>query len=235
MQIFNLVLSLIFFVAGALVTGCSGSSTTAVSATAAGGSSTSTSLCTCAGTCTCDTFTRADSALTLGDTQGGTIKTYAYPGACVMGIDTNAAYKISSGTQTAATAAVDMGVTTCDVQATLKVVPSSGDVGGIMIRSTDGDNLYAFVADMSGFGASDQYAFIKVVAGSPTAIGTCPTVPTANHVLKVTVSGNSFTATVDGAACVTGASDTDLSGTKFGLMVAGGGARFTNLKIENCL
>lgn len=164
-----------------------------------------------------DTFTRADSATTLGSAETGQAWTSL---AGTWGISANQAYNAVVGGSKYVV--VDAGVSDCTVQVTLV---TGGTDFGLILRAVDSNNLLRLYPE-SGAIQLGQY-----VAGSFSAIGTVGSGLTfnANGVLKVAMSGPSFTISYNGVVLGTLTTAQFQASTKHGF---GNGAP-QNVKFDN--
>lgn len=137
-----------------------------------------------------DTFTRADSATSLGSPSDGGSAWVALSG--TWGISSNTAYSASSGSQEIAY--LESSEANVIVEATITSI--FGREGALSFRVVDGSNYcILWVNGTSGFRLYDN------VAGSFTQRGSSnTTVPTAGDVVKVEANGTSVTAYLNGSA-----------------------------------
>jgi hypothetical protein len=121
-----------------------------------------------------DTFTRADSAVSMGSTEAGA-RVWA-PLAGVWGISANQAYLAVASAEAAT--AVDSGVSSCTISMRLSAAPGGQ---GIVFRAQDAANYWRAVFFLGSFYLQKNVAgVIANVPGSPVAIA-----PALNDVIKV--------------------------------------------------
>jgi hypothetical protein len=174
-----------------------------------------------------DTFTRADSATTLGNTelpgtpwvplaQGvGTTSTW--------GILTNRAYMATNtGGALYELAVVPTGLADVDVQAVVAWGANAGGVFGLALRCKDKDNVISFRLGE----ATDDLIVRKTVGGVSTTIASAAVTINTNtaYRLRVVVVGSLLKAYVNGVLLIT-VSETDLqSETQHGLFAQTSGS-----------
>ena len=170
-----------------------------------------------------DSFTRADSASSLGNTDTGQTWT---PTVGTWGISSNQAYLPTSGAATNF-AVLDLGSGSQVVQFTLAGTPVDGM--GITFRFQDSSNYWQ-VFRSSSFGTWNIY---KTISGTPTFVSNTGTTDTnAGAIVRVETNGTTINVYVDGNL---GANITDSAlqtATKVGILgastVAGTSARWDN-------
>lgn len=170
-----------------------------------------------------DAFTRADSAVSLGSTEGTNVKAWSALSG-TWGISTNAAYNPSATADGAAV--IDASAT--DVTVTLSL--AAGGTAGICFRATDASNYYRACR----FGTDLQLQ--KRVAGVNTSlVADFPYTPVANDVLVVIASGSSLTVKVNGVTRLTATDSTYLTQTKHGICCSTGDAalRWDNFSVSS--
>lgn len=171
-----------------------------------------------------DSFTRADSAITLSSTEGTNIKAWsAFSGG--WGVSVNQAYTPTGAID--AVAVVDAGVSDCTVTLTIRTVVGSQ---GVAFRWVDANNGYrtAFFS-----GNLDLKKFVAGVGtdvpGSPVALA-----PVDGDVMSVILSGNSIIVKVNGVQKFSITDAQFQSATKHGMAQAGFGdvtMRYDNFSI----
>ncbi|MGK5089879.1 hypothetical protein WDW86_20195 [Bdellovibrionota bacterium FG-2] len=202
---------------------------------------------------TSDTFVRANSTTTLGDTNilgGGTAQTWLIsPTADVWGIISNLAYNVSK-TAAASEALVDVGATApnCTFKVKLAALPGSGNIAGLVFRTktpltpSDGNSVlfvYDGGLDVPDLGTAG-YKIIKLTGGiSPARLGTIfAATPAANDELMVELTTTQVKATVtpaSGTAETQTVSTTDYNTKTFsGITASDSVARFSNFVIQDC-
>lgn len=145
-----------------------------------------------------DSFNRANSTTTMGDTDTG--QTWV-PNSGTWGIENNLAYCLSSpGAQ--ATTVVQSSVSDCTIQFTMAV---SGDAG-VCFRSTDDNNHFI----------TNNGSLFRKQGGGFTSLGS--TGGYANgDVLKVVLSGSSITVYRNGSSVLAVSDSFNSTATKHGL------------------
>jgi hypothetical protein len=168
-----------------------------------------------------DTFTRADSALTLGSAETG--QPWVVIGTDVFGISTNRAYLVSGGgTSGRRVAYIDTGA----ASGTLQVrAASSGASWNVDFRITDGLNFYQITTI-----SATTVNWNKVVAGTATLLGTNAALTIADADLwAVVMNASTITIKQNGVTVIGPTADaTFTTQTKhgFGQGVAAGTLRF---------
>lgn len=153
-----------------------------------------------------DTFTRADSAVSLGNADTGQAWTNERG---TWGISGNAMYNPVSGAPGACT--IDLGSTDGYVQATLTATGASTEFG-FWFRWTDFNNTY-FVDAVPG----GKYQFFKRVAGAQTTLATGTHNCALNDVTRVSFVGTSIRVTVNGVSDITVTDSAISAGTRVGI------------------
>ena len=168
-----------------------------------------------------DSFTRADSATSLGTADTGQTWS-AITG--TWGIASNQAY--NPGADTNAMALVDAGVSDCTVR--LKMA-ARGSSSGMFLRATDASNWIAFVN-----GSSTVMSLIKSVAGTvSTVVNITTTVALTNDVYQAVLKGTTITLFLNGAQIGTPQTVTEhATATKFGIGLANH-ASATNIRWDD--
>jgi hypothetical protein len=163
-----------------------------------------------------DTFTRADSSTTLGNTDDGKAWTNTVG---VVGIASGKAYAASPASNTQKVATVDVAQAGHTV--TAQVTAGTGSVG-VVARLVDSSNFLWF-----SYGGGTLRIF-KTVAGAPSTLANVATTWAAGevHVMKLETVGNVINAYVDGLKILTttlaGADITTFAtATKVGLVFSG--------------
>ena len=173
-----------------------------------------------------DTFTRADSAVSLGSTETGSAGVLAWTShtaTAVWGISTNRAYCPTS-TASGANATVNAAVADCSVSLTLAVFENGQ--GNLLFRYVDESN-FLFVAPVTaGF---DLY---RVSGGAFTVIGTNATAPASGDVVKATFSGSAITIYVNDVSRITATESAHSTATRHGMRA---GAAPTTMRVDNFL
>lgn len=162
-----------------------------------------------------DTFTRADSAVSLGSTEGGTAGVLVWQvDQGTWGVQSNRAYNIS-------TAANDRiyiasGVSDCTVT---EVVGVAGGFGGILFRRTDASNYWRVYWD-----ATTIY-LDKVVAGVASNVSAAQVVANGD-IVSVVLSGVNIVVKLNGVtiAALTRSDAFSQTGTGHGLYLGAGSA-----------
>jgi hypothetical protein len=130
-----------------------------------------------------DTFTRADSALSLGVADTG--QSYTLPNGGTFGISSNQGYNPSA--QGDKMAVIESGAADCTVSIAI-VTLGAASGAGVYFRVVDGNNWWRFVYD----GAN--YTLRKIVAGIGADVFVGGGALAANDVLSVILSGTSIIA-----------------------------------------
>lgn len=153
-----------------------------------------------------DTFTRANSATTMGSTSTGALAWTAQSG--TWGITSNDAY------DAAPTASTNHSVVVSDTHADGTISVTIGSIGtnggspGIIFRATDDSNYLMF----SGGGT-----VYTRIAGTFTSLGGSGQSLVNGDVLTVTLNGSSITARINGSVIWSGTSTFNQTATKHGL------------------
>lgn len=158
-----------------------------------------------------DSFNRADSAVTLGNTDTGQPWTYQ---SGTWGISSNTAYVTSTGQHTAV---VNAGVSDCTVQATMS---SIGTSPGLCWRATDDNNYFLFAGPTC----------YKRVAGGFTSLGSTGGFSNGD-VLSVVVSGTSHIIKKNGTTVLSFTESFNQTATKHGLRAQANDSRFDNFSV----
>lgn len=170
-----------------------------------------------------DTFTRADSAVTLGSTEvtsDATAHVWAVTGN-PWGISSNRAYRTGATGQEQAT--VDVGGTFQDVSADL--YPAAGDYIGIVARWVDSNNHILLQAAADG-----TVSLFSVVAGIYTPVAFQFTTWLSGNKFVLRVNGTNWTVYKDGIQVVQVTNSTLAVGTRVGMNIynAVAGSRIDN-------
>jgi hypothetical protein len=155
-----------------------------------------------------DTFTRANSALTLGDAEtGGT-----WTPAATWGISSNTAYYVSGGS-TYNTRAYLSVVGSANATVTVTLTTITATKPGLTFRGSgaDTDNCWFLEADVAG------YNLVKRVAGATTTVWSGGSVPANGDAIAVRLSGNDITVYINGAAQTTATDAFNASAIQHGL------------------
>lgn len=170
-----------------------------------------------------DSFNRADSATTLGNTDTGQAWT-ANRG--TWGISSNQAYCVTAVDNDLAS--VDWGSPNMTVSVKM-VAQALQRFYGVVARMTDASNYYmAMVAE----GAS-VYLF-KCVAGSYTVlVGPTSVSPPANAVLSLQASGTSLVVKINGTTVISTTDSTFTTGNRAGLRFGSTGAGANGARWED--
>lgn len=157
-----------------------------------------------------DTFTRADSAVSLGSADTGQAWT-AVVG--TWGITSNKGYCATAG-NSEKVATVEAALADCSIQVTMR---ASGDPvasgGGITFRRSDATNYLIAVIE------SNALRVYKRVAGAFTSLGFYSFTPltTTDYVVKVTLVGSTIKAFLDGTERVSVSDSHNSTATLHGL------------------
>lgn len=90
---------------------------------------------------------------------------------------------------------------------------------GVICRAADANNYYAFGVNPNAFGgAGTTYRLWKVVAGSPTSLGTGTGTAASGDTFYIEAQGTTIKGFANGVEKVS-VTDSDLSGGNFGLVV----------------
>lgn len=155
-----------------------------------------------------DTFTRADSATTLGSADTGHAWT-AYAG--TWGISTNRAYQAAFGTD--APVAVDSGRADCTVRVTLAVIQGITAAVGLTFRLSDASNWFRLVM------SSDSLVLQKNTAGSLTVVTSVAVTRVDGMKLKVILAGSGISCYADDVLKFTVSDSHNATATRHGLNV----------------
>lgn len=160
-----------------------------------------------------DTFTRADSAASLGTSDSGHAWT-AHRG--TWGIQTNRGYlATSSGSNDCAS--VNASVANATVSCVVVAIGAGGSSDWRLVANvTDADNYFVLVA-----GVGSNYTLYRVQAGGFTSIGTVAVVPAANDIASIQRQGSTITARVNGTSSGAITDTFNQSATRFGLASGG--------------
>lgn len=151
-----------------------------------------------------DSFTRADSAVSLGTSDSG--HAWTAHGA-TWGVASGRGYQaVADGTYHAAS--VNASVADGKVQATL----AASAIGGICARLSDDSNFLHLE-----FGGANDFTLYKRVAGVFTSLGTFTATPAAGDVIALECRGTSLTAYLNGVARITATDAFNSSATRWGL------------------
>lgn len=154
-----------------------------------------------------DTFTRADSAATLGSAETGQAWT---ANAGTWGISSNKGYVATAGGANDI-ATVNAGVADCSVQVTITAGAITGQ--GVILRLTDVNNyVYCFASD------STHLVIGTDVASSFNTLANQAYSWSSGDTLKVVLSGQSVSAYVNGALITSTTTSVNQSATKHGLL-----------------
>jgi hypothetical protein len=167
-----------------------------------------------------DSFNRADSATTLGSTDGGTLGPLVWADVDLgtgglWGIDGNRARGRAGSSLVHAV--VDPGVTATTIQATL-VTPSTLGVGGIAFRVQDSNNLCNL--NLRNNTSSLLYYTLETrTAGAKATMtgGGTTITPVAGDVIKIVDTGTTVAFWLNGTLITTATSSAFNSNTKVGL------------------
>lgn len=170
-----------------------------------------------------DSFTRADSAVALGNSDG--------PGSLAWtslfdtwGISSNQAY--NSGALNGATAALDVGTPTQSVSAD---VTCNGGNCYLTARATDSSNLY-----LAGLNTGALYALYKEVGAGFTLLASSSTTDTS-ATLTLSANGTAIALAVNGAPLLSVTDGAITTGNKAGLWngKAGSASRWDNFLVAS--
>lgn len=173
-----------------------------------------------------DTFTRADSATSLGSAETGQVWTAL---AGTWGISAGRAYcaAVEGGGTNRSAVAVDSGASDGTVGVTLAVVASESRV---LFRASDVQNGFIVQA------ATDRYILYRREAAVYTALGTYLAAPASGDRVEVVLSGNSIRVRINGVERIAVTSTFNLTATRHGLGMGDGGgaatARFDNFRVS---
>jgi hypothetical protein len=152
-----------------------------------------------------DTFRRANSSTTLGESESG--QYWVAYNSCAIGITYQLAYLAANGTTAHNVAAVDTGVSD---GVTVSMTKATAGSPGLAVRLSDGLNfLY-----------TDGTALFSVVAGTPTSLGTLSTAAAVGDVLAVTLNGTSVACLVNGVSKLSVVTSVNQTATRHGLRFA---------------
>ena len=153
-----------------------------------------------------DTFTRADSAVSLGTSDSGHAWTAH---ASTWGIVSNTAYNPGAAGSLYHAASVDAGIADGVIQVTF----STTAVGmGICARVTDDNNFLHLE-----FGGASDLTLYKRVAGAFTSLGTFGVTGANGDVLKLECRGSTLNAYLNGVLRITASDAFNSSATRWGL------------------
>lgn len=174
-----------------------------------------------------DTFTRADSAVSLGSTESPVLAWSALVG--TWGISTNRAYNVAATNN--AVAVVTTAASDVTVSATMAVL-SAANTAGVAVRCSDGSN---FIWVVGYTAASSNVLIVKRVAGADTVIATLtsPSALANGDVLSAVCSGNTITARINGVTVGSATDAFNNTAVKHGLTCGAGDAtiRWDNFSI----
>lgn len=160
-----------------------------------------------------DSFDRADSVTTMGNTDTG--ETWV-PNAGTWGISLNRAYPIPGGAQL--TTVVESGVADCTIEVTLSTLVDSG----VCFRSTDTNNHFV----------TNATTLFRKQSGGFTSLGTFSTGFSSGNVIAVVLSGTGIEVFRNGASVLSTTSTFNQTATKHGLRAGSGGSvRFNDFSI----
>lgn len=163
-----------------------------------------------------DSFNRADSAVTMGSTDGGQVIAWtALDG--VWGIQTNRAYIATDGGANKSAVVIDSGVADCTLQVTI----TSNSAARLCWRASDVDNF--FILDIGG---SDINIYRRQAGSYSGSIGTSATAVANGDVIAIVLSANSHTVKVNGVTKINITDAFNQTATKHGLAAAGLGPTF---------
>ena len=177
-----------------------------------------------------DSFTRADSATTLGTADTGQVWDAAEG---TWGIDSGQAALITVSGTSRETALIDAGVSDCTVRATFGTDASGTFAQRLVVRATDKLNNF-YVANMNTAGVvGDNITLWKREAAASSNMA-----PAAAHtwaigdVVEVVLSGSSITVLVNGAALIAASSAFNQTATKHGLAASNNTSpRWTDFRV----
>lgn len=164
-----------------------------------------------------DTFTRADSAVTLGSAEVGGAWT-ALDG--TWGISSNQAYTPTPGT--VGVALVTTTVSDCTVTVTTATVVADN---GIIVRLTDVSNFVRAIFE------GGTWFIQKNVAASFTTIASVAGANSNGDIIALKASGNNYTLTLNGSVILTGSDAFNATAVKHGLTSINSTGRFDNFRI----
>ena len=156
-----------------------------------------------------DSFTRADNAVSLGSTEGGSLgpKVWTAHGG-TWGVIAGTAYAPGGG-GTYHAASVDAGVSNALVQA---VFATLGGSIGLSARITDDSNFLHLE-----YGGGSDLTLYKRVAGAFTQIGTAVVTQAAGDLVALECRGNTLNAYQNGVLKFTVTDAFNNTATRFGL------------------
>lgn len=159
-----------------------------------------------------DSFNRADSAVSLGSTDGGSLGPLPWTAhSGTFGIGANAAAFITGGVANDRNATIDAGAP--DVTAGVTISTYSGvDNVRLVFRFSDNSNYWI----LSGNAAS-AWDLYKRVGGAFTLVGSGGAAVASGDVLSVSLSGASIVATVNGITVVTATDAFNSTATRYGI------------------
>lgn len=179
-----------------------------------------------------DTFTRADSATSMGTTEfPGTAWQTLVSGTgttSTWGITAGKAYQVgNTGSPTFALSVVPTASPDVDISAKLAIGPGGGSILGLVVRAIDKDNFISVRLDETG----DQVLLRKVVGGVGTTTLAIPTpiAVSTTYTLRVVARGIFIQAYLNGVPVINTAEGDLLTAKLHGLFAAGGvvGTTFT--------
>ncbi len=169
-----------------------------------------------------DNFNRTNSASTLNPpSDAGSNYTV---GGGTWGIGSNQGYNPASATPAAAV--LDSGTSDTSIQLTVVVTDDVSDKVGLCARYSDISNHWAFYQDK----AANKTRLYKIVATSFVQVIDNAAAPVNGDVLKLTFSGNTWTAYINGAQVGTGTDSFNSTATKHGLWAYTGSP---SLRLDN--
>lgn len=178
-----------------------------------------------------DTFTRADSALTLGNAETGQAWSVGDAGDAAtlptFGISTNQAYAVSLGNQSDPHVIVDSGVADCTIQCGVIVPTSLGS--GVLFRRANSSNYFAVYLNTATVTILRNLAGVRSsVASASRAVSVGATVA-----VKVVLVGSSIKVYCDGLLLITYTDANNATATKHGFFAqtGGGGAVYDNFLV----
>lgn len=173
-----------------------------------------------------DTFTRANSAVTMGSTEIGA-KVWTPLGGTTWGITSNTAYRASAGTGYDNPVIVDAGASDCTVSVVVVTNPGDGHTPRLYFRMTDKDNGFFFQAE-SGIAVkiykNEATALTEVGAAAVTDIG-------AGKTFSVVLNSNSIIAKLEGVTVITASNAFNQPATKHGFGGHENTARYDNFTV----
>lgn len=166
-----------------------------------------------------DTFTRADSALSLGVADTGHTWTTR---AGTMGISSNQAYAPALGTTNllqAAFATVDTGASDVTIELTMPTARSAISFDGILFRYVDNDNFW-----LARYSWQNVRVQLDLMSGASflAAVNTAGISPPQAHDgmdMAVVLSGTSIELFIDGVSYIATTSSTFQTATTHGIVI----------------